>query len=260
MGTIYRIEQTLDYNAGDIASDKMEASTIIQLWVQKVALGVARERGHDVHDVDFRMSPAWFSCVMKALTDHTRFVLVESAMGVNTFQERKSGTLKISAIVEAALLFLGGAGMAGRFAGLAALLQQTSLPGVENFATLWWNKQTFSDSKSNFMFGPTEPTIDGHTRFGLLYTHYTYKFEAWRAIFIESVYESFDFTANMAGIKFDMSVWRQWESDVRRRLGVAIQEGIDEAPLGKALTEGSILKTESRVMRYSIESAPIFLE
>ncbi|AZC37948.1 MULTISPECIES: hypothetical protein [Pseudomonas] len=203
------------------------------LWIQRVTLGIAKQNGwteQDWSDITKRNSPEFWGFVTSAIVEWTQWALISYNNQQVVKQENNSGKIELYKIVQTAVGLILGKSASDAMALFAEQMAiDTSVP-VDNVGTFFWNNKFNKRESSQWAIGPVIREDSGYLSTAYAYTYMTYTQNSWRALFIQSDYESFDLLVKGLAIRFFESGWDLVSDAVYERLKDLLEESIEDAP------------------------------
>nr|QWC93359.1 insecticidal protein IPD093Aa [Pseudomonas chlororaphis] len=203
------------------------------LWIQMVTLGIAKSHGwteEDWSDITKRNSPEYWGFVTSAIVDHTKWALISYNNQQVVKEDNNSGQIELYKIVQAAVGLILGTSASDAMALFAEKMAiDTSVP-VDNVGTFFWNSKYNERKSSQWAIGPVIREDNGYLSTAYAYTYMTYTQSSWRALFVQSDYESFELLVKGLAIRFFESGWGLVSDAVYERLKDFLEESIEDAP------------------------------
>ncbi len=230
---ITSVQGNLSYSDPSKLTDEYRnAASITRLWIKEVALGISKQKGYDVDKSEFFRSKEYMDCFFKAVVDYTKWVEVVGSQCVDSEKSTHSGELNIGEIMKSILQIYIGVELADGWGSLTALLAGDVDTSVKDFMTFWWSNVNRNNSNSDMQVGPTFLSSDNECKFTIVQYSYSFQLNDWRSLFISSHYEEFDIYSLGNTFQIDMSVYKDYEAEIKKKLGVEIEKGIHDAPIG----------------------------
>lgn len=252
--TLTRSQEALQYS-DSLSRDERDAAAITYLWVQSAAKGMLKSKDPKIKfDEPLFRSKQWLDALVEATARWTQWAGIVNDQNLEFTRQAHSGSIKISEIMQKAMEFYLGVGAADNWKVLADTLGRPQGVGVSNFLDLWWRHVRSTHTDTGLSLGPVQRGGTMDVNYSILYYSMTIDIDHWRSLFVEYDREEFDSYTCEIQFGINMATWKEHEASVRRRLGIAIEHAIDEAPL---LTDDAF--TASAETLAAIDEAPLSL-
>lgn len=230
---ITSVKGNLSYSDPSKLTDEYrDAAAITRLWLQDVALGISKQKGYKIDDPAFMRSREYMDCFFKAVIDYTKWVEVVGDQCIDSQKTTHSGELNLGEIMKAMLQMYVGVELADEWLNLTALLAGDVDTSVKDFMTFWWSSVNRNNSNSEMQVGPTFLSEDRECKFTIVQYSYNFQLNDWRSLFVSSHYEEFDVYSLGNTFQIDINVYKDYEDEIKTKLGVDIKNSIHNAPIG----------------------------
>lgn len=203
-------------------------------WIEDVARGIRKQKypgGTASMPKEERMM-AEFNSYLAAIHQYTEWVSVTDDSTANIHRETHSGSINVSALMEAAVNLYAGIEGLQTFKEFNKLVGNNPDMSTSNFMNFWWDHVEYTNTETNVRIGPAFYNPNGLIHFTILFYNCSFTVDDWRTMFITSDYQSFSSIFIGKTFSYSAEAYAANGPAMEARFDKKVTDSIKSAPLG----------------------------